>query len=475
MRDAMAQKQTFLLLDPPSGSDFCRRGSLREKNKAHNAPFPNIDLILLSGKVREAGFTPQYIDAQLNRMSWPQLLARLKEAPPAGILSLVSSSSIDDELKSLERLRHELGGVKVYIVGTIILHRETARLERVLREHSWLDGVILNPAENNLAELLRGDECAISEPLNIATQGPTGPRISPVKVRYGDGLRIPRPEHSIFKDARYCLPQSKHGPVTCVQFSFGCPFTCEFCIDNQLYRKMLYRDVDDMVEEMVEADRLGFREAYFKDLTFGLHKPVAVEFLRKLAARKLRLRWLCTTRVDVASREMLSLMKEAGCYGIEFGVEHAKEETRKRIDKRIKDTRIHEVFRDCRQLGLQTTAFIMLAFEDDTEEDVRETIRFARSLRPHYVSFNVVNALPGTAYEERARREGFLREEASDYGFATSNIKHRHLTPEQVGKLRREALRSFYFAPGMLAEKLFSVRSWFELRKLVRLGLATAG
>ncbi len=244
----MTVKPTFLLLDPPSGADFCRRGSLREKNAAHNAPFPNIDLILLSGAVREAGFSPVYIDAQLNRMNWSELSARLQAEPPVGILSLVSSSSIDDELKSLQRLKSELGGVKLYIVGTIILQREQTRLEQILRENPWLDGVILNPAENQLTELLRSEASAMAEPLNIAVQGAKGPRISTVKVRYGDGLRLPRPEHSIFKDARYCMPQSKHGPVTCVQFSFGCPFTCEFCIDNQLYRKMLYRDVDDMVE-----------------------------------------------------------------------------------------------------------------------------------------------------------------------------------------------------------------------------------
>jgi radical SAM superfamily enzyme YgiQ (UPF0313 family) len=471
----MAGQPSFLLLDPPSSAEFCRRGSLREKNAAHNAPFPNIDLILLSGAVREAGFAPRYLDAQLNRMSWARLAAHLREQPPAGLLSLVSSSSIEEELRSLERLKSELGLQRVYIVGTIILQREPQRLQRILADHPWLDGVVLNPAENEMVRLLRGEIAPADEPLNIAVQGPHGPLVGAVKVRYGDGLRLPRPEHAIFQDRRYCLPQSKRGPVTCVQFSFGCPFTCEFCIDNQLYRKMLHRDVDDMVEELVEADRLGFREVYFKDLTFGLHRPLATEFLRKLAARRLRLRWLCTTRVDVASPEMLTLMKQAGCYGIEFGVEHAKEETRRRIDKRIKDTRIHEVFRDCRRLGIETTAFIMLAFEDDTEQDVRDTIRFARSLRPHYVSFNVVNALPGTAYEERARREGFLRDEASDYGFATSNIRHRHLSPGQVARLRTEALRSFYFDPGLLAEKLFRVRSWFELKKLVRLGLATAG
>ncbi len=473
----MNDRQAFLLLDPPSMSDFCRRGSLREKDDAHNAPFPNIDLILLSGATREAGYRPAFIDAQINRLTWAELESKLQADRPAGIVSLVSSSRIDEELAALGRLKQSLGVAVVYIVGTIIMQQKRDHVARILRDHPWLDGIILNPAENNLTELLRASASGSMrpDPLNVAVQGEQAPLIPDLKVRYGDGLRLPRPEHAIFFDKRYCFPQSKRGPVTCSQLSFGCPFTCEFCIDNQLYRKMLYRDVDDVVEELVEADRMGFREVYFKDLTFGLNKPIAMEFLQKLAAKRLKLRWLCTTRVDVASTEMLTLMKRAGCYGIEFGVEHAKEETRRRVDKRIKDDRIHDVFADCRRLRIGTTAFIMLAFEDDTEDDVRATIRFARSLRPNFVSFNVVNALPGTAYEERARREGFLREGPSDFGFASSNLKHRFLTPEKVEQLRREALRTFYFNPSMILEKLAGVRSWFEFKKLVRLGLSTMG
>ena len=465
----------ILLLDPPSSADFCRRGSLREKGDAANSPFPNIDLILLSGAVREAGFRPEFIDAQLDRLIWSELRDKVKGQGWAGIVSLVSSGRLEEEVAELGRLRQTIGDVPCYIVGTIILQQDKSKLARLLDENPWLSGIILNTAEHNLAELLRANDTHPVEPLNIAVQGAAGPVISAVRVRYGDSLRIPRPQHSIFLDRRYCFPQSKRGPVTCVQLSFGCPFTCEFCVDNHLYRKMLYRDVDDVVEELAEIDALGFREVYFKDLTFGLHRPIAVDFLTKLAARRLRLKWLCTTRIDVASVELLNLMKKAGCYGIEFGVEHAKESTRRRIDKRIQDARIRRVFADCRRLRISTTAFIMLAFEDDTEEDVRATIRFARSLRPDFVSFNVVNALPGTAYEERARREGFLRDQPSDYGFATSNIRHRHLTPEQVDRLRREALRSFYFQPGMIVQKLLDVRSFFEFRKLVRLGLSTMG
>ena len=127
------------------------------------------------------------------------------------------------------------------------------------------------------------------------------------------------------------------------------------------------------------------------------------------------------------------------------------------------------VFADCRRLGIETTAFMLLALEDDTEADVRSTIRFARWIRPDYVSFNVLNALPGTALAARARREGFLCEGTGDYRFVTSNIRHRHLTSAQIESLRREAIRSFYCRPALIFERLTKLRSLFELRKLIRL------
>jgi len=469
----MPTRAKFLLLDPPSSSDFCRRGSLREKDDAQHAPFPNIDLILLSGAVREGGFEPVYIDAQLDKLGWVEVVGRAKQLGIDGIISLVSSARFEEELAALARFCEGLGGIRCFVIGTIIMQQDKLRLQRILADNPWLDGILMNTVEHNLADVLSAGRGARIEPHNIATHCPGQLMLPDTKVNYGDEFRIPVPAHAAFMDGRYCFPQSKHGPVTCTQFSFGCPFTCEFCIDNQLYRKTLYRDVDDMVEEMVELDRLGFREVYFKDLTFGLKKPIATEFLTKLAAKKLRIRWLCTTRIDVASRDMLEMMRRAGCYGIEFGVEHAREDKRRLLDKRIKDERIRAVFRDCRQLGISTTAFIMLAFEDDTEEDVRATIDFARSLRANYVSFNVATALPGTPYWERAKREGFLRDVPADFGFARSNLKHRHLTPQQVERLHKEAIRSFYFRPAAIVEKLLQVRSWFELRKLVRLGLGT--
>jgi anaerobic magnesium-protoporphyrin IX monomethyl ester cyclase len=469
----MVQHRPFLLLDPPSIVHFCRRGSLREKETAHGAVFPSIDLILLSGAIREAGYQPLRLDAQLDGLTWPQVIDRLRRQSLAGIVSLVSSSQVELELDELRKLKDAVGHAPLYAVGSIHIQQAPSRVQQLMTDHPWLDGIILNTVEHNFGAILSAPPGQAVEPFNIAIRGPDGPRVPDVRVRYGDGLRIPRPEHAVFKDRRYAFPQSKRGPVTCVQFSFGCPFTCEFCLDNQLYRKVLYRDVDDMVEELVALDHAGFREVYFQDLTFGLNKRIATEFLDKLIARRLRLRWLCTTRVDVATPDFLQRMRRAGCYGIEFGVEHGSAAVRQRVTKRLSDERIRRVFADCRRLGIETTAFILLAMEDDTVADVRATIRFARSIRPAYVSFNVLNALPGTAFEARARREGILRETPGDYRFVTSNIRHRHLTPAQIENLRREAVRSFYCAPSILFERLLKLRSFFELRKLVRLSWDT--
>ncbi len=456
----------WLLLDPPSASGYARRGSLREKDNAPDAPFPSIDLVLLSGAVREAGFSPVFVDAQIDGWTWERVCEEAPRIDAKGVVSLLSSSRIDEELAALRALKQALSGGPVYAVASVYLALNPQRYSAVLEAHPWLDGLILNTAENNFANVITQSEAA---PCNVAVRKNGVVLTPPMGVNYGEGLRIPQPQHSIFKDARYYFPQTKRVPVTCVQMSFGCPFTCEFCLDNALYRKMLYRDTDDVVEELSEVDRLGFREVYFKDLTFGLNKRITTDFLDKLTKRHLKLRWLCTTRMDVATPRLLTQMKRAGCYGIEFGVESGVRHRREANGKPISDDKVREVFDQCRRLGIETTALVIIGFEDETEAEIRTTMSFIMSLRPDYVSYNILNALPGTELERRARREGFLQGGKSDHAFVDSNIKSRYLTPERLVALRSEAMRSFYRRTSTALLRLSRLRSAFELKKLVRL------
>ena len=91
-------RQSWLLLDPPSSVGYARRVSIREKEIAPNAPFPSIDLIMLSGVIWQAGYSPIYIDAQVRRWSWERLIAQAPGLAAVGAVSLVSSGRLDEEL-----------------------------------------------------------------------------------------------------------------------------------------------------------------------------------------------------------------------------------------------------------------------------------------------------------------------------------------------------------------------------------------
>jgi len=465
-----AAGREWLLLDPPSEDVYVRRGLLREKSGTA-AAFPNIDLILLSGSVREAGFRPVYVDAQIRRWGWRRLCDELRGRDIAGVVSIVSCDGAERDLRRLRHVKDALGGVPVYVVVPIATVLQRQACGDILANHPHIDGLILNSVEHNLTEILRGDAERL---VNVAARRDGRVAVPDVTVRYETGVHLPMPEHAIFRDHRYFFPQSKRNPVTCVQLSFGCPYTCEFCIDNALYRKMRYRDVDSVVEELVEIDRLGFREVYFKDLTFGLNKRIADEFLGKLAERRLNLRWLCTTRIDVATPRLLRYMKRAGCYGIEFGVESGLRHRREANGKPISDEQIKRVFYNCRSLGIETTALVMIGFEDETEEEIRTTMAFVSDLDPDYVAYNVVNALAGTPLAERAKRGGFLLDELNEQRFTSSNIRHRYLTPQRLDELRVEAVRSFYRRPRTVMTRLAKAQGLFELWKLVRLAKAAA-
>ena len=460
----------WLLLDPPSGSGYMRRGAFREKSDAPPAPFPNIDLILLSGYVKRAGYVPQYLDAQVRRLSWQQVATATHAMQARGLVVLLSAAQLEAEMDCLREMQQTTGPLPIYAVAPVHLAVNPARCREVLEEHPRLTGIVLNTAEHNLDELLLDPGAT---PINVALRRGGQLLVPQLTVEYGTDLRIPQPVHALFRDRRYFLPQTRRRPVSCVQLSFGCPFRCEFCLDNAIYRQMRYRAVDDVVAELVEIERLGFREVYFKDLTFGLHKQVTTKFLEKLAAARLRLRWLCTTRVDVATPRLLELMRRAGCFGIEFGVESGVRHRRAAAGKRVSDEQIRAVFERCRRLDIETTAFVMLGFEDETEEEVRATMRFIEALRPTFASYNVVTALAGTPLEERARAEGFLATDGSDITFAGSNLRHRYLTPSQLMTLHAEAIRSFYLRPRAMLRRLARLRSVSEFRKLLALGTYT--
>ena len=69
----------------------------------------------------------------------------------------------------------------------------------------------------------------------------------------------------------------------------------------------------------------GIKSLVFYDDYFVADRRRLKEICLKMIEEKLNLEWVCSARVNAINEEMLSLMKQAGCFqNIPFGSRHEK-------------------------------------------------------------------------------------------------------------------------------------------------------
>ncbi|MCX6282985.1 MAG: radical SAM protein [Bacteroidetes bacterium] len=120
------------------------------------------------------------------------------------------------------------------------------------------------------------------------------------------------------KPPRWDLVSMKKIFQVAVQVSRGCPFNCDFCLVSRIFgRKMRYREIDNVVEEIMAAPSKYF---FFVDDNLTINKRYAKELMK--AIKPLNISWGCMCSLDVATDdELLRLMADAGCFNILVGFE----------------------------------------------------------------------------------------------------------------------------------------------------------
>src|SRR3972149_3605568 len=139
---------------------------------------------------------------------------------------------------------------------------------------------------------------------------------------------IPMPAYHLFSLKKYNarLEGEYQSPNTIgVVSSRGCPYDCNFCANNALWRRSLRtRNPEKFVDEIEFLyDKYGYRSFDIWDDTMTIKKPHVKGICEEILKRKLDIKWYARSRVDSVNKEILGLMKEAGCVSMGFGVESA--------------------------------------------------------------------------------------------------------------------------------------------------------
>ena len=249
----------------------------------------------------------------------------------------------------------------------------------------------------------------------------------------------------------------------------GCPFRCVFCqrVTGSVLRS---RAAEDIVDEMLAGTaRWNCDGVQFFDETFTAHQKRTRAMCERMIEQGVpqRLRWNCTSRVDTVNRDLLALMKRAGCRVIMFGMESGNQQVLDRVCKGIKLEQCLAAVRDCRALGIRSDVSFVLGLPGDNRKTVGETFAFSRQADPDFVSYFTLVPFPGTDAARLAELEQdnlrLLHRDWSRYRLQFSDAcRLTDVTPRQMTAMRLRAYARFYLRP----RKIRNLLSMLDLRGL---------
>ncbi len=231
---------------------------------------------------------------------------------------------------------------------------------------------------------------------------------------------------------------------TTMQTSRGCPWPCVFC-DIPIFNegKWRSRSPGHVIEEMKGLQREGYGAAYFVDDHFLL-QPRRIEAICKgINDNGIRIQWGCEGRVDSVCMQLFPAMAKAHCRTLMFGIESGSQKILDRLKKEQTLADIETAVENAKRAGIEIVhGFFVVGIPDETEEDLRQSFRFASKLRIDSFGFNRLCVYRGTPLWQEYVRRGLVNDATDWYKYSKcTSIDPTCMPGEEVHRIRSEEMR----------------------------------
>jgi len=259
--------------------------------------------------------------------------------------------------------------------------------------------------------------------------------------------------------------------------SRGCPYECIFCsqtIRESFGKNIRLRSAKNVVDEIEALISRGANVIAFDDDNFTTVKEHVFSVCREIIERKISINWICHARVDNLTRDLLVLMKEAGCILLRCGIESGSERVLKILKKggapHWKE-KAGEVFQEAKKLGILTNALFLIGNPTETVSDIEESIALAKQLAPDIIQVAFFTPYLGSpAYEEY--RDKLTSVPLSQmYHYKPVMVNFSQVGAKELALLQRKLYGSILLTPEFILKHirdyglfyLFNHRVFFKL------------
>ncbi|MEI2692527.1 MAG: radical SAM protein [Anaerolineae bacterium] len=190
----------------------------------------------------------------------------------------------------------------------------------------------------------------------------------------------------------------------------------------------------------------------------------------------MQVHWTCNSRVDYVDEEMLSLMGQAGCYLISWGIESANEQILKRAHKGYRKEQAALALTWAHNAGIKNWGYFIIGLPGETEQTIQETIAYSKDLPLDIALFHIAAPYPGTPFFYEVVEKGWFRPgtqwEEVDMDKSTV-LDYGDLSAERLEYWQKRATREWSFRPGPMLTFAKGLNSWEGFKSAVSIGAQT--
>lgn len=271
-------------------------------------------------------------------------------------------------------------------------------------------------------------------------------KINQIPTFIADISQLDFPDTTVYEDWMVCNCNHELEIV----LSRGCPYECHYCSNKAL--KDMYPSsagyfripsvtytialVEQLVKRYPQARNLSFND----DLLIADKKWFAS--FAEAYGEKIHLPYRLNVKPETITPEIVTHLKDSGCYMAMIGLESGNEQLRKKLLNRHYSNKLfYEKCKLIKDAGLRLATFNIVGWPYETKEEMMETLEMNKKIGADAGVCTYFYPFRGTVLYNLCKKEGFLKDENFRSNYNTGpNIRLTKVSEEDCIQMHNELM-----------------------------------
>jgi anaerobic magnesium-protoporphyrin IX monomethyl ester cyclase len=414
---------------------------------------PPTSLILIGTYLKEKKYSVSIFDGHIHCEVIEDFLDKIASTKPNIIGMTVSVGQYEFVKKLGVLIKQKFPNIIIIVGGTDLANKSDTIAK------TPFDYVILGDGEEVCLQLVNSITNKKQPPLikGLISKSENKSFNKCFQAHLSDIDKYPNPDYSLInmKEYKSGLIYGKTQQSIPIITSRGCPYKCSFCVYSLSPKKYVTKSAKRVFNEIKSYIKSGFNDFWFCDDNFMNDKKRVEEICKLIIKSNIKITWHCMARVNDIREELVSLMKQAGCWQIAFGIESGSQEILNSVHKGITLKQISEAIKTVNASNIITKGLFILGLPKETKKTINKTISFAKKLKLDMAIFFLLSIEEGTQISLDYPMYGHISTSDSVILTHGNNIfVPKGLTKKYLIRKQKEAILRFYFRPNYLIRQL---------------------